>query len=482
MKTKLGIFTAILGVFLFAGMASAAEPVIFQMADGMFYHPQSGLLRTTKAQVLKELGLVMEEEVVVDEPAPTVTPPSEPVVTNAFSAGTLKDAVIAARAKLQQDVDAWTASGVAPKRVDDYDVYVDITLAVWNSNTKVIEYVDVQKNGTKLKVLTPVPYGIKVARTNGVNSHFDFTDNGEHVVVAVKYPIFDEVVWWHYGHSHSSYDLIPVVYTPWSKRLHQPEIVEWGKATLITMLNDVYADLNARGVMSRAFPDRPLTDIISPELVQGIAVIEHMGLASLSGPKGEYLMDSVFVILGTNQDKAYAYSRSSANAKGVAQFIPSTYKIMTKQTNLGLDPDFETGMANARNALKAMIAYLDAELAYMPFSVRDLYYVDIDRVHEYLAAAYNAGGVRVRRAILMWGDAWSEDHVAANYTQARAILRDETQQYVAKLRVVKDLLRKPAISSITSGTPQTVTPSEPNMTQICFTDGCHWISNTTQIN
>jgi len=470
MKMKFSLLTAFVGFFMFAGMASAAEPVIFQMADGMFYHPSSGLLRDTKAQVLKELGFVVEEPVVVAPSTPIIP------VQDAVTAPTLKEAVITARGFLQQQVDTWHTTGPAPLRVGTYDTFVDVTLAVWNARTKTIEYVDIKKNGTGLEVVTAVPYAIKVARTNGVNSQFAFDDEGERVVVAVKYPIFQRV-----DDAEGWYDLIPVVYTPWSKQLHQPEIVEWGKETLVSMLNDVYADLNTRGVMSKAFPDRRLTDVIGPELLQSVAVIEHLGLTSLTGVNSEYLMDSVFVVLAGNQDKSYAYSRSSANAKGIAQFIPSTYAIMLRQSNLGLDPNFETGMSNARNALKAMIAYLDAELDYMPFAVQDLYYVDIDRVHEYLAAAYNAGGVRVRRSILMWGDAWSEPHTTYSSAQARATLRNETIQYVKKLRAVKDMLRKPAVSSLASGTAP-VQPPSANMTQICFTDGCHWISNITQTN
>lgn len=478
MKLKLSLFITVFALFGLANAVSAAETPIFRMADGQYFHPPSGLLRDSPERILRELGLLPDD---VALPTPTSTPPpaasgSGVVPAAAVTAPTLKDAVISAREAFGSQVDAWKASDIAPRRVGTYDTFVDVTLAVWNSETKAIDYVDIKKNGTRIEVLTPVPYVIRIDRTNGVNSQFGFNDGGERVVVAVKYPVFRRV-----AGAEGWYDLEPIVYTPWSRRLHTPEIVAWGKEILLEMITDVYGDLRARDIRSLAYPDRQLADIISPELVQAISVIEHVGINSLTGENGEYVMDSVFVILATNQDTSYAYSRSSMGAKGMAQFIPSTYRLMLdRRPELKLDPDFETGMAHARNAIKAMVAYLDAELEYMPLSVQDLYYVDEARVHEYLAAAYNAGGVRVRRAILMWGDAWSEPHVAATSAQARAILRDETVKYVEKLRAVKTMLIKPVIDAQLAGTPEpkvagVTSDANAGLTKICFTNACHWI-------
>lgn len=478
MKLKLSLVVALTAVFGLSGMVSAAEPLIFHMADGQYFHPASGMVRESKERILSELGLVVEAEA----PAPVVTPPP-PVVgvlpAAAVSAPTLKDAVIASREAFQAQVDARNASGAAYRRVGTYDTLVDVTLAVWNSETKTIAYIDIKKNGTQISVETPgVPYTIRVDRTNGVNSQFGFDDHGEHVVVAVKYPIFKRV-----PGAEGWFDLEPIVYTPWSKRLHTPEIVAWGKQILLEMITDVYGELRTNDVRSLAFPERQLADVIGPELVQSISVIEHVGINSLSGERGPYIMDSVFVILATNQDTSYAYSRSSMGAKGMAQFIPSTYEIVKRRTDLNLDPNFETGMANARNAIKAMVGYLDAELNYLPLSVQDLYYVDKPRVYEYLAASYNGGGVRVRRAILMWGDTWSDPHVASDYYERRATLRAETISYVKKLRAVKTMLLKPVINAQIAGTapPEPMvagvtSDSNAGLTQICFSDSCHWIN------
>jgi hypothetical protein len=271
-------------------------------------------------------------------------------------------------------------------------------------------------------------------------------------VVGVRYPIFRNVT---VSAKKPRYQLEDVVYVPYSAKLHTPEMVAWGKETLDANVLKAYADYRALGLRSRAFPDRLLVDVVTPEQLEAIAIIEHLSEGSLLGANGRLAMESVYVVLGANQDDAYAYSRSSAGAKGLFQFIPSTYKLMAARKELKLDPDFETGMATPVNAIKAAVAYLDAELAGMPLAVKDLFAVDRDRVIEYLAAAYNGGGTRIRRAVAMWGDAWSEPHAgeiaaaskrhgarSATVTKMKnATLRDETISYVKKLRQTLAMLR-----------------------------------------
>jgi hypothetical protein len=208
------------------------------------------------------------------------------------------------------------------------------------------------------------------------------------------------------------YQLEDVVYTPYSEALLTPEMVALGQQTLRANIARAMEALRAGGVRSRAFPDRLVSDVIDPKLPEAIAVIEHLGEASLLGSNAASAAGSFYVVVAANQDSAYAYSRSSAGARGLVQFIPSTYALMTKRSDLGLIKDFEAGMSDPVNAIKAQIAYLDAELASMPLAIKDLYSVDPARVDEYLAAAYNGGGGRVRKAIKAFGDDWSNDPTA----------------------------------------------------------------------
>jgi hypothetical protein len=272
--------------------------------------------------------------------------------------------------------------------------------------------------------------------------------------VAVKYPTFTDVST---SRRKKKYELHDVVYTPYAEAIHKPELVAYGRSTLETTIAAAFDAYRAAGVKSRAFPDRLLADVVDPQLVESIAIIEHLNTGSLNGDGAQTAMDSVFVTIGANQADAFDYARSTAGAMGLVQFIPSTYKLMAKRPELGLIQDFKTGMTDPVNAVKAEIAYLDAELANMPLSVKDLYYVDNDRVKEYLAAAYNAGGTRVRKAIAQWGDSWSDPHAAEIAAVAKkkgarsrsvtslknATLHAETVDYVKKMRRALTMLRPP---------------------------------------
>lgn len=436
------IAAASVAAALLAGLpalAAGCGPGIFEMADGMFFQPSTGRLAASCGQVL---GTTPSTAPAAPAPEPV------PVVQ-----GTARAAVERARTMLLAHIKEEN-EGRKPDIVTTYDVMVDVTLAVWNSKTDEIRLIEMKKNG--FRVDAPVP--VKVKRNNGVNSEFLLEDEDD-IVVGVRYPIFRDVT---VTARKPRYELVDVHYVPYSARLHTPEMVAWGQETLDANVKAAYDAYRAAGIRSRAFPDRLLVDVISKEQLETIAVIEHLSEGSLFGSNPRLAMESVFVVLAGNQDDAYAYSRSSMGAKGIFQFIPSTYKLMVARKDLGLDPDFETGMADPVNAIKAAVAYLDAELAGMPLAVKDLYYVNNDRVIEYLAAAYNGGGTRIRRAVMMWGDAWSDPHdaeIAAlsrkygagslNVLRAKnATLRAETITYVKKLRQSLSLMRPSPLASL----------------------------------
>ncbi len=390
--------------FLGAGTARAADcgPGIFQMADGSWYHIASGTSAGTCVNLLNAIGAAPPA---ADPDSGTATPAPAPTPS-----GTLRSAVERGRAMIAERIAATKAAQPKPIQVASTEAWVDIALAVWDQATDQVALVPAgasfRKSGMQLDLhVPPGTLDIDVLRTNGVNSHF-VADKGAKVVVAVQSPIFKEK--WITSKSRV-YELEDVLYTPYSSSLHTPEMAAWGEATIDAMIAQAYADLRSLGIMSRAFPDRLMADVIDPKLVKAIAVIEHLSEASLSGASATKAEESFYVVMAGNQGDAYAYSRSSVGAKGLVQFIPSTYKAMAAKKELQLDPNFETGMTNPRNAIRAQIAYLDLELASMPASVKALVATDPARVDEYLAAAYNGGGPRVRNAIAKLGEDWSKE-------------------------------------------------------------------------
>jgi hypothetical protein len=233
-----------------------------------------------------------------------------------------------------------------------------------------------------------------------------------------------------------TYELHDVTYVPYSDGLRQAEMISWGEETLERYVSGVYAELRAKGIRSRAFPDRLLADVIDPDFAKAIVIIEHASDQNLlRDPQG--VADTVRVVIGTNQERAYSFSVSSAGARGLVQFIPSTYKLMTRRSDLELITDFVQAMSDPHNAIKAQVALLDSELASMPSSVRALYDVNPGKVNEYLAAAYNGGGGRVRKAIANFGDSWSDSSTAKT-----AANRAEHDKLINRGEAVKVLIKK----------------------------------------
>lgn len=397
----IAVLIAAVSFFGAVGSAHAAEclpPTAFRMSDGRFYNPDTGIIEEDCVRLLNRMTEARQPS---EGPAlPSAT--SVPEATRS----SLLAAVRRAHQMLQNKIDAEAAEQKKPEIVGSYDVWVDVTLAIWNARTDEIGLVEARKNGVKVKIDTEDPgVGISVKRNNGVNSEFA-VDDGEKVVVAVRSPIFKDVT---VKKRRPRYQLQDVVYTPYSAALHTSETVALGRDTLRANIAAAAAALRQGGVMSRAFPGRLLADVVDLRLVEAIAVIEHLGEASMLGPNAQSAAESFYVVIALNQDDAYAYSRSSAGARGLVQFIPSTYALMVRRPELGLIKNFEAGMSDPVNAIKAQIAYLDAEHASMPTAVKGLYATDPLRLAEYLAASYNGGGARVRKAVAAYGDGWAAE-------------------------------------------------------------------------
>jgi hypothetical protein len=100
----------------------------------------------------------------------------------------------------------------------------------------------------------------------------------------VRNPIYYEIK---EGKKVIAYNVEQAVYTPYSTRLHTPEIVERGKKIVNELVASALTDLRSRGLKSRAQPDKLIADVIDPDLLTSIAVIEHADSAALRrDPKG----------------------------------------------------------------------------------------------------------------------------------------------------------------------------------------------------
>ena len=170
-------------------------------------------------------------------------------------------------------------------------------------------------------------------------------------------------------------------------------------------------------------------------------VIEHMDPDAFktSSDGGRELSERVLTVIGANQEHAYRYTGSPAGASGLAQFISSTYKnIAGKYPEAKLIRDYNAGMANHVNAVKAMVLFFDAHKKDIAGRVarKDLV-KSLGITEEMLAAAYNGGPSRVVSSVNKFGLAWISNQIAG--TTKGNIFKKETLDYIKKFRAVKNL-------------------------------------------
>jgi hypothetical protein len=416
-----------ISVSIFAGMtsvASAQDVLILQMKDGSFYNPTSGKTAPTRESLLEILGAVSASTTVVTT-APIVNP--EPVLPPLLAA------IEKGQTMLRDQIAAEGLQGRVRGPVIGQETPREVTLAVWDKETGNVDLVKGIKDGRGLALTSASPSNIIVKSSNWINSDYQSQDP-THLVVAVRYPIHHEVK---QGSKAIAYETEQAVYTPYSTTLHQPEVIARGKKVVDDLVASALTDLRARGIKSRAQPDKLVADVIDTDLLTSIAVIEHADSAALRrDPAGT--IDRVYATIGLNPGVAYNYSRSSAGALGLFQFIPSTYNSLAKQ-GYGLKPVFEDGMRDHQNAMKAAAIYMDIILAQYPAAVRA---ANTDfKTFEYIAAGYNGGYGRVKTAIQIWDDQIN-GILKPHEILKRSRLQPETIDYVKKLRNALPAMRQ----------------------------------------
>jgi hypothetical protein len=243
------------------------------------------------------------------------------------------------------------------------------------------------KDDAGLHVRTP-GFLLYFRRENGINSDIGCEDPSGGRVLAVKYPVSNEGNRFVVGG-----DEIEAVYTPYSGEIKTEEVVKKGIQVESEFINHAYAKLKEREVFSRAFEGKKVTEVIPKDVVGVLLMNEHIDPGDfkseeLAGP----LVERVLTVIGTNREKAYAYSVSSAAARGLVQMIPSTYtRIASLYPSAGLMSNFAAGMSDPVNAIMAQVLLCDSDW----HTIRATTDIPKERIGPYLAAAYNGGVGRV---------------------------------------------------------------------------------------
>ncbi|HXU38275.1 MAG TPA: hypothetical protein VN937_18100 [Blastocatellia bacterium] len=315
------------------------------------------------------------------------------------------------------------------------------------------------KRDPGFEVLSP-GFILSMRRENGINSDISCIDPAGGKVVAVKYPVSNEGNRFGPGE-----DVIQAVYTPYSPEIKTEEVIKRGIEVQNGFIEKAYSRLRDSGVLSRAFPGRRVVDVIPKDILRVLLLNEHIDPSEFTSPgMTQPLAERVLTVIGTNRDRAYAFSVSPAAARGLVQMIPSTYSmLLNRYTSAGLRSSFPLAMGDPVNAVMAQVLLCDSDWE----SIRARSDMPADRVGPYLAAAYNGGVGRVLTILSHDQTEWMEDpdqnhrptmtvsrtvavkvrsrrgrvtkrYVTKSYTQA--IFKNETSKYVSQYHWINDFL------------------------------------------
>ena len=234
-------------------------------------------------------------------------------------------------------------------------------------------------------------------------------------------------------------------YIPYSRQLHQPELVESGLLYLKSLVAEARQSLTS--IRSRAFPRTAINDISRSEFPLMLLLNEHMDEAAFvqSVRKGTFnqLVEKLLAEFGLNRDRAKKFSVSRDQACCLAQFICDTYaRVVRSYPEANLIPDFAQGMRNHLNAAKAMLVLFDADIwtEWRPH-IKEGCSRSEESLENCIAVSYNAGPHRLNRVISYWGTEWEK---AGSYLNPGVALdqgiqlRPQTKIYLDKLRKLRE--------------------------------------------
>jgi hypothetical protein len=288
-----------------------------------------------------------------------------------------------------------------------------VLFALWSERDKdwIIAHVEIPRppvrwrpGGKPLKILVRTP-GIQGRHVNGTGAErlmLSFSRDGEPLkVYGRKFPVFDSALISKRQWRKVAETAEPIIYLPFTEDTFDPMFVEGGRQYLLETARQASQELREAYAPSLAYPGELLSDVIPPELVAMLAVIEQTD-DTIYTNRGLEAFEQVLNQYGLKRGEAYRYSVSTASAVGPMQFTDrrgnGTYSMVVRRCPAAkLDPVFQRGATNLLNAMKAAICLLDIELAQMREDIRANFRHDPLLLGIFPVAAYNGGPRNVTR-------------------------------------------------------------------------------------
>lgn len=186
----------------------------------------------------------------------------------------------------------------------------------------------------------------------------------KYIILANKYLLSNDS--FAYPQEVTGKEYSDIVYSPYSKEIHYPVLVESGRKTLSDAVDEVFEDLKNSQIKSQAFPGTLVTDLVSSVFVKNLLITEQVDpstiLSSLDG--GLNVSERVLVRYGLNGERSFHFTYSKTGASGAGQIMPGTYNsIVRAYPSAKLIRDTDIGRVDFKNGIKATFLILDDHFA-----------------------------------------------------------------------------------------------------------------------
>ncbi|MFO1466282.1 MAG: hypothetical protein U1F35_07575 [Steroidobacteraceae bacterium] len=184
-------------------------------------------------------------------------------------------------------------------------------------------------------MLTP---GIQARHVKGTGAErlmFAFSRDGEELkVYGRKFPVFDNKLIKKKRWREAVATARSIVYLPYTQDTQDPDFITGGRDFLLSTARRAMDELRNASVPSSAYADKLLAEVIPPEVITTLAVIEQTDDEDYV-QKGSSAFDEVLSQYGLKREEAYRYSVSSAKALGPMQFTNrrgnGTYSLVVRR-------------------------------------------------------------------------------------------------------------------------------------------------------
>ncbi|MFA5854455.1 MAG: hypothetical protein WC866_05245 [Patescibacteria group bacterium] len=253
-------------------------------------------------------------------------------------------------------------------------------LAVWKPGTSKFSVVKVRGGRSVTK-----GYRVTLTKRNGVNTEYRVDEPDGAVVLALKTNVKKRP-------GSRKPRSVAVVYAPYGSHLDTPALRRHGREHLADIARRATAKLKALDVRSLADPSRSVTSSVPVQMLVTLLVIEHIDPDDFEARGVEATANRVLALVGANGDDAFDQAFSDADAGGLAQFRPASYKeIRESYPDAKLKKEFFAGVRDHVNGVMAQYCYADFTLARLAEDDLKRLRDDEDELGAYLAAAYNHG-------------------------------------------------------------------------------------------